>query len=264
MTLSSGARSTLAFQADPPTYLRALANTGVTPTSAVVQVLRKYIPMPSTLQSQGVTEAQFYANIQYYWDSNRASFAAFDPAALTAELETEVLQPMDTLRPLFEHNAYLTRLATFISPEEMTKDPVFVTNTLLPDVSPQHNATATALCGDEEFSVCAAPVSIALEDGRNVLYAGGACGGSPSRTDIDKMPSAAVAWNRDPDTEGQVVLDNRAAIAQAIAAHNATVPTPGSGCGCSLRARPRQVTIIVLVAAVVALAVRRGGRRRRG
>jgi hypothetical protein len=264
MTVFSGARSTLASQADPASYMAALSNTGVTPTSAVVQVLRKYIPMPATLQAQGVTEAQFYANIQSYWNSNRASFAAFDPVALTAELETEVLQPMDTLRPLFEHHAYLTRLATFISPEEMTKDPVFVTNALLPDVSPQHNATAHLLCGDEEFAYCDAPVSIALEDGRNVLYAGGACGGSPSRTDIDKMPSAAVAWNRDPDTEGQVVLDNRAAIAQAIAAHNATVPTPGSGCGCSLRARPRQVTIIVLVAAVVALAVRRGRRRARG
>jgi len=75
------------------------------------------------------------------------------------------------------------------------------------------------------------------------------------------MPSAAVAWNRDPDTEGQVVLDNRAAIAKAIDAHNATVPTPGSGCGCSLRARPRHLTMIVLVAVVLALAARRGRRR---
>jgi hypothetical protein len=263
MTLSSGARSTLALQSDPPSYLRALANIGVTPTSAVVQVLRKYIPLPSTLKSQGVTEAQFYANIQVYWDNNRGTFAAFDPAALTAELETEVLQPMDTLRTLFEHNAYLTRLATFISPEEMTKDPLFVTNALLPGVLPQHNATATLLCGDEEFSTCDAPVNIALEDGRNVLYAGGACGGSPPRADIDRMPSAEVAWNRDPDTEGQVVLDNRAAIAQAIAAHNATVPTPGSGCGCSLRARPRPVTIVVLATALLAVAVRRGRRRPR-
>ena len=51
------------------------------------------------------------------------------------------------------------------------------------------------------------------------------------------MPSADVAWNRDPDSEGQVVVDNRAAITQALKAHNATIATPGSGCGCSLRAR---------------------------
>jgi hypothetical protein len=262
MTLTvPSSRSTLATQPDPPSYLRALATTGVTLTSAVVQVLRKYIPMPPALKTQGVSESQFYANIQSYWNSDPVSFGPFDPAALTVELEAEVLQPMDTFRTLFQRNAYLTRLATFISPEEMTKDPLFVTNALLPDVSPQHNATARLLCGDEEFSYCGAPVSIELEDGRNVLYAGGACGGAGSRADIDKMPSAAVAWNRDPDTEGQVVLDNRAAIVQAIDAHNATVPTPGSGCGCSLRARPRHLTMIVLVAVVLALAARRGRRR---
>jgi len=263
MTVSSGARSTLATQLDPASYLRALANTGVTPTSAVVQVLRKYIPMPSELQTQGVTESQFYGNMQFYWANYGGRFAPFDPVALTAELEAEILQPMDDLRPLFEANASLTRLATFISPEEMTKDPLFVTNARLPDVSPQHNATATLLCGDEEFSMCEAPVRIALDDGRTIYYAGGGCGGSPPRTDIDQMPSAAVAWNRDPDTDGQVVLDNREAITQAIAAHNATVPTPDSGCGCSLRARPRHATILVLVAAVAFLAVRRGRARAR-
>jgi hypothetical protein len=262
MTVSSGARSALAAQTDPPSYLRGLATTGVTPTSAVAQVLRKYIPMPAELKTQGVTEAQFYANLQFYWDNYRARFAAFDPVALTAELETEVLQPMDKLRPLFESNAYLTRLATFISPEEMTKDPLFVTNASLPDVSPQHMATATLLCGDQEFFMCEAPVRIALEDGRTIYYSGGGCGGSPARSDIDRMPSAEVAWNRDPDTEGQVVLDNRAAITKAIAAHNATVPTPDSGCGCSLRARPRHATVLVLVAAVAFLAVRRRRARR--
>src|SRR5262249_53726634 len=201
-------------------------------------VLGKCLAMAASVKAQGVTEAQFYANFQSYWDNSYP----FDPVALTGALETEVFQPMDRFKALFEQNAYLTRLATFISPEEMTKDPLFVTNALLPDVSPQHVAVATALCGDEEFYTCEAPVRISLEDGRNVLYAGGACGGGTpaSRADFDKMPSAAVAWNRDPDTEGQVVLDNRAAITDAIAAHNATIPTPDSGCGCVLRARPRQ------------------------
>src|SRR4029079_7583179 len=75
MTVSSGARSTLATQLDPASYLRALANTGVTPTSAVVQVLRKYIPMPSELQTQGVTESQFYGNMQFYWANYGGRFA---------------------------------------------------------------------------------------------------------------------------------------------------------------------------------------------
>jgi len=103
-------------------------------------------------------------------------------------------------------------------------------------------------------------VKVDVEDGRHVLYAGGTCSGSAPRGDIDKMPSANTAWIRDPDTEGQVVLDNGPAITKALAAHNATVATPGSGCGCALRARPREWAMIAFVGAVVLVL---GVRRRR-
>jgi hypothetical protein len=89
--------------------------------------------------------------MSYYWGMFRSSFAPFDPVALTVEMEEEVLAPIDTFRALFMRNAYLTRLATFISPEEMTKDPVFVTNRLLPDVAPNRTAIGHILCGDEEY-----------------------------------------------------------------------------------------------------------------
>ncbi len=260
MTLSNFGRSDLAMYTTPPTYLGALSGLGVTPTSAVVQVLRKYVPLPASLKSQGVTEAMFYANLQNYWRTNSADFAPFDPVALTVEMEKEVLGPIDTLRPLFERNAYLTRLATFISPEEMTKDPLFVTNASLPPVSPQHLATAHILCGDDDLYANEAPVNVVLEDGRNVVYSAAAFRGSTSRADIDAMPSAETAWIREPDGAGQLALDNRGAIANAIAAHNATVPTPGSGCGCSLRARPRAWGMVALVGAVVLVL---GMRRRR-
>jgi hypothetical protein len=255
-TLAGGDRvATLSGQPDPQSYLSALSAIGVTPTSAVIQVLRKYIPEPAALMSQGVTEAQFYTNIQYY---NAYQLAPIDPVALTTELQAEIFTPMDMFRDLFQRNAYLTRLATFISPEEMTKDPLFVTNLLLSDVSPQHKAIGHVLCGDEEFNQCAAPIRVDLEDGRSVVYAGPTCGGVVDRKDIDAMPSAEAAWNRDSTTEGQLVVDNRPAIAQAIAAHNATVPTPGSGCGCSLRAQPRRLAMILFACGVVAtLAMRR-------
>src|SRR5262249_10088409 len=156
-----------------------------------------------------------------------------------------------------------TRLATFISPEEMTKDPLFVTNLQLPDVAAQHTAVAHVLCGQEEFGYCGAPIRIELQDGRNILYSGGACGGAVQRADIDAMPSAEYAWNRDADSEGQLVIDNLTTINQAIVAHNATVRTPDSGCGCSLRARPRRLAVIAAAGvAVVALIARRRPRRR--
>jgi hypothetical protein len=253
-------RAGLSTQPDPVSYLNTLAATGLTPTGVVMRIIRKYIPEPASLVSQGVTEAQFYSNISYYWSTNRGLFAAFDPVALTMELETEIWQPMDKLRPLFERNGYLTRLATFISPEEMTKDPLFVTNRLLSNVSNQHTAIGHVLCGDEEFNACTAPIRIELEDGRSVVYPGGACGGTIDRRDIDAMPSAEVAWIRDPDTEGQMVVDNRAAITQALAAHNATIATPG-GCGCSLTGRPRNLAMIALACGAIAVLIVRRRRR---
>ena len=96
------------------------------------------------------------------------------------------------------------------------------------------------------------------------MNATGAFGGvTPTApADHDAMPSAAVAWNREPDGEGQIVIDNRAAIGQALMAHNATIATPGSGCGCSLRARPRGFGMIALAGASLVLLVRRRRRRR--
>jgi hypothetical protein len=127
----------------------------------------------------------------------------------------------------------------------------------------EHTAVAHILCGDQEFGPCSAPVRIELEDGRNVVYASGACGtvAAQAPPDIAAMPSAAVAWNRDADTEGQVVLDNRAAIGQALMVHNAMIATPGSGCGCSLRARPRGFVMIALAGASLVLLARRRRRR---
>ena len=77
------------------------------------------------------------------------------------------------------------------------------------------------------------------------------------------MPSGEVAWTRDPNTEGQMVMDNRSAIAQTLAAHNAQVPTLDSGCGCSLRARPRNLAMLAGAATSVLLLFARRRRRRR-
>jgi MYXO-CTERM domain-containing protein len=198
-----------------------------------------------------VTEAAFYTNMYNYWISDRADFAPFDAAALTADLEMNVFGPMDTLRPTFERIPYLTRLATFISPEEMQSDPLFVTNPSLPQVSPQHMAVAHVLCGNQDYGPCDAPVKLQLEDGSNVMFQAnpGACG-QYDRSDLDLMPSSDVGWSRAADGEGDVVVDNRPAIAAALATHNATVrTTTDSGCGCSVRKRPPPLAMLVLAAA---------------
>jgi hypothetical protein len=211
-TLPADAGDTLAAAVDPPGYVAALSALGLRPIGVVLQLLKTHIPMPAILAANGVTDALFYGNLQYYWNTNSANFAPFDAAAMTADVQAQVLAPMGTIQPLFQHNAYLTRLATFISPEEMTSDPLFITNATLPGVAPQHTAVAHVLCGNEDFMACTAPIQLELEDGRTVMYGASSCN-VYDRGDLDKLPSANTSWRRDGESEGTLVLDNRAAVA---------------------------------------------------
>ena len=69
--------------ADPPSYLAALATTGVTPTERGRAGAAQVHPDAGRRwRRQGVSESQFYANIQSYWTSNPLGFAPFDPVAL--------------------------------------------------------------------------------------------------------------------------------------------------------------------------------------
>jgi MYXO-CTERM domain-containing protein len=259
MTVPTNARTQLPGELDPPSYVAALTGMGFQPTGVVLESLRKFIPLPAALMAQGVTESAFYTNLYTYWNIDRSMFGTFDPAGLTADLEANVFTPMDMLRPTFERVPYLTRLATFISPEEMNSDPLFVTNKDLPAVAPQHMAVAHVLCGDQEFSPCTAPIRLQLEDGSNVMLGATSCN-QYDRRDLDAMPSSDVGYSRAADGEGNVVLDNRPAIAAALAAHNATVSGPNSGCGCAVRRRP-SAAAVVLLAAMGLIALRRRRRR---
>jgi hypothetical protein len=255
----------LAQISEPNGYLNQLRNMGVAPTGQVLTLLRKYLPLPASLAAQGVTEAQYYRGYGYYTPS--PAEPPFDAAGLTAELQTAYFTPMATLRPLFTEHGYLTRLATFISPDEMTRDPRFVTNHDLPDVEPNHLAVAHMLCGDQEYDVCHAPVRLHLEDGTDVSYAVAA--GAPSVCDaqvtptydralVDLLPSSVSGWMRDATGQGHQVVDNRAMIAAGISKQNASVQL-GTGCSCSIRGRGRPFAAFV---GVVALLMWRRRRRR--
>jgi MYXO-CTERM domain-containing protein len=274
-TLSTTVRSDLAAATTPPQFMYALGRAGLPATGAVLQVLRVQIPLPATLAAQGITEASFYGNMDYYWNANKADFAPFDPAAATTAMDTDVLSPLDSYRTLFAGPGRLTRLATFISPEEMTKDPLFVPNPSLPDVAPQHMAVAHVMCGNGA-SACAAPVRLQTEDGEDVNFRPTSCM-QYDRGDLDQLPASAVAWARDQETEGQVVVDNRPQIAAALQVHNAAIimPTTGSGtgnprgtlgggsggCGCTT-AGPPGLVLWLTVAGGLALSRRRRRRRR--
>jgi hypothetical protein len=241
----------------PPTYLSALLSAGLPPTGDVLAVLRRHLPEPAQLAASGVTETQFYQNLTTYY----TGMPAFDPVATTTDLDMTVLQPLAEVEDLFRAHPYLTRLATFISPEEMTKDPLFVSNPDLPDVSQFHQAIAHVQCGDQEFSFCNAPVRLELVDEKQDVWfrsASGTCPRVYDRTDIDTLPSSEMGWRRDPQGTGDVILDNRAAIATALTTHNGPVISSlSSGCGCSVRGRKRPVGLGLVVLGAALLCVRR-------
>ncbi len=217
---------------------------GLPLSGRVLQIFRQFIPVPPSLIAGGVTEAQFYAGLQNFWFSNQAAFAPFDFVGAAAAMNTEVLLPMGRFRELFQSHTTLTRVATFISPEEMTKDPLFVTNQRLPMVSNLHTATARVQCGDEEHNRCDAPVRLDIDEtGRSLWFKPPAdsCNvvfpPAYGRADLDAdfMPAADKGWRRDVDGEGTVEVDNGTQIAVALSMHNAAVT--GEGCACAVMGR---------------------------
>jgi hypothetical protein len=242
-------RSHFADVTTPPGFVALIGQAGLQPTPAVLEVLREQIPEPATLKAQGISETAFYNNISYYWNTDQMDFAPFDAAAATMALDTDILTPLDGYATAFNRSGRLTRLATFISPEEMTKDPLFVTNASLPDVAPQHLAVAHVMCGDGS-PACSAPVRLHTEDGQDVNFRATTCM-RYDRGDLDQLPASTVAYMRATDGDGQVVVDNRPAIMSALQTHNKGVPVPvgSGGCGCTEAGSPGFVLWLTLVGA---------------
>lgn len=121
------------------------------------------------------------------------------------------------------------------------------------------------MCGDNQFDPCEAPVRVRTEDGQDVNFRPTACQ-QYDRGNLDNdLPGASVAWQRDADTRGQMVVDNRAQITSALKAHNATIQTPDSdgGCGCGMGRSPGALLMAVLAAGALAVRLRRRSPRAR-
>src|SRR5262249_26126430 len=228
--------------ATPPAYIAELAAQQFPRDAKLLALLEKYIPEPASLVAAGVSERTFYNQLASYWTQNMAQFAPFDPNAFTDELDSTIVTPLATSQGLFDRFPYLTRLATLISPEEMTKDPIFLFNRDLGDVPVLHQADATYECGSMLYSHCDAPVRLRLPDGRTLRLAPLApttpttttCYGMPTggyaRGDIDALPSLQAAWQRAESGPGNMVIDKNPVIDKGVGEHNSGLQ---SGCGCS-------------------------------
>ncbi|MFT7625923.1 MAG: hypothetical protein ACI9WU_005115, partial [Myxococcota bacterium] len=139
----------IAMEMNPTTYLQELFSAGIPSVPAVQALIRKWIPKPddSLLPEDCQGDSSFYA----FWNlenclQHMPEDWTWDPVGMTADLKETVVDPALDAEGLFDLHPYATRLFTTVSPDEMTKDPMFSFNPDLPDVSNVHTATASAVC----------------------------------------------------------------------------------------------------------------------
>jgi MYXO-CTERM domain-containing protein len=219
--------TTLTTAMTPPVYVQALINMGLANDPLMLPLLSKYIPMPEALKAMGVTEQQFYANIGGYWQ--QFAFPPYDLMLLTNEIWKTIVTPRIEAQMMIDSHPYLTRLNTFISPDEMNKDPFFFESRDLTNVPNVHTAVIRTMCGNMDYLQCNAPMRLELPDGRMAWLRAGSkattCqGATPSVAGLASLPAAEIAWQREETGEGIRVIDNTAAIASGIAANNNKFP----------------------------------------
>ena len=148
-----GERAELEAITDAAQYATRLQQVGFTFNATLINILRQTFARPEALHPRWSDE-QFYANLAWflgpYRQSNPREFEgadfSFDPVALTEAIWSRVVRPTLNAGALLKAHAKVTRLFTTLSPEEMTKDPVFSFNPDLPDVSNVHEATYRLRC----------------------------------------------------------------------------------------------------------------------
>jgi hypothetical protein len=121
-------------------------------------LLQEFMPAP-----EGIDEQSFYNSPWSY--SEEYAALDFDGAAFTAALMDEIVNPTKEVQEMFDSSAYLTRLYTTVSPEEMNRDPIFEFKPDMEDVSNIHTATLYTSC-DETGAM---GVMIELENGETFV-----------------------------------------------------------------------------------------------
>jgi MYXO-CTERM domain-containing protein len=273
----------------PPAYVQALVGMGLANDSQTLVLLAKHIPMPAAVKAMGISDSAFYGNLAFYWA--QYTFPPFNLQMLTADIVSTIIEPRHTAQTMIDAHPYLTRLNTFISPEEMNVDPLFIINRDLPDVSLVHRATFRIICGNAQFMACNAPVRLELADGRTTWVRTGSTATTCAYRPFDLgrlqgLPAADIAWQREEVGEGTRTLDNTTVIQAGLMLNNSAFPaeqrmfpipspdppasgpgvvsTRGGGCACAMESAAGSMTLGALLAAVgltVLLVRRRRGRR---
>lgn len=117
-----------------------LINGFVFPGSKVLEIYRRRLPLPEGVAVSSYGNSQELARVFASATLQTALSATLD------ELESDLVQPLETALAVFDDDPYLTRLFTTLSAEEMTLDPQFGFNTDLPDQPLERSATLDLAC----------------------------------------------------------------------------------------------------------------------
>ncbi|MDP3236823.1 MAG: DUF2330 domain-containing protein [Myxococcales bacterium] len=231
-----GTQDALAAKTDPGAFVKHLFDTGFIPVPANQQqsgrgfpfqqqvlppnlkaLVLAAIPFPTDLKGV-TTEDEFLRRLSYYLGeyrtNNPARFIgyqlAFNPSALAGEIFEKIVKPVREAGALLRAYPTLTRLYTALSPQDMTRDPVFSYNPSLPDVPRDHNATYEVNCG-VAGNTFTSPGRLITEQGWSIKYPEGQ-NASPERA-LTAGPSALRVETLAEEGSPVVELDNSKPIA---------------------------------------------------
>ncbi len=235
-------------------YLRYLRYNGFAFGGALTTLLQQYFPVPDTLES--FAKEDFYnfpdAYLQQYRDANPEAYAAeyrFDAVELTDKLWERIVTPTLEAGELFNKWPKMTRMYTTLSPDEMTRDPVFSFNPSLPDVANEHVATYTYLCDATQDGPQNTPGIFELPDGRRFYLENQAAWTEKNRSSVPYSRRIEFLREEGPP---QIEVDNSTDLTQSTAGD--------SGCACSAsetRGSAAASMLVVLGLGVIAVARRR-------
>ncbi|MFO0579294.1 MAG: DUF2330 domain-containing protein [Polyangia bacterium] len=235
-----GNLDTLALVKDPVSFVQGALGGGFSATnSQFTGTMERFIPLPAALKAQGVTLATYYARIDFYLNTDRrnnpakytdieAALAAFDGAMVVPELRTRVVEPTLDAGAAFDRFAYLTRLYTTLSPEDMNKDPVFSYNPSLSDYANLHEATLTYNCSGFFSKEMYSSATLETASGFKRLF-------TVNEADSNQWSGLSAPFSQQIQTlrevgEPEVLVDNTSAIRQALGTGGCSA-APGSGAG---------------------------------
>ncbi|MEC9073427.1 MAG: hypothetical protein VX938_13635, partial [Myxococcota bacterium] len=129
---------------NPADFLQQLLWQGFPRDSQMQGLIQKHIPKPdlSELPEDCHSDQEFYTwNLDYCLEFMPNDWF-FNPVTFVDDLDQAIVRPLREAQKNLDDNPYLTRLYSTVSPDEMTRDPLFTFNADLPEVPRERRAHA--------------------------------------------------------------------------------------------------------------------------